>query len=541
MPEFVAGQATARRTAVAKAASGETVIARIVAGWHPLLFTAWPVLLLWSQNLGEAPARDVFDPLIRLLAVVAFAILGLGFVLRDRRRAALLVTPLVLGALLYGRLAPLVPAPETRNVEWAGVTAVAGLAALRLGRGRLGAIDRGLLVIGAVLVAFPLSTIVPYLVNRALAAPPPVVASGRVLASHTDAQRRDVYWLIFDRYGSDRSLELRFGQPSALTPWLRDQGFEVLADSHANYVSTAMSLATTANVAHLEQLTGLGGSSSSSYDPIYARLQSSLVVRQFQALGYTYLHLGSWFNPTRTDDAADRNYNADGVGDFTSVLFEQSVGPTIVKALGMEEVAVPSERAKHVKHNTYALDALDSLAAEPGPKFVWAHILLPHPPYVFDRDGRYIPADEAAAMTETEGWQRQLDYTNTRIQAFMAKLLAVPEDRRPIIIIQGDEGPWTTGYEADKGGYDWRTATPDELEEKFGILNAWYVPGGQDIGLYPSMTAINTFPTLFDRYFGLDYPRLPDRVTASDGWNHPYRQIDVTSRLPGLQSPAPPP
>ena len=42
-------------------------------------------------------------------------------------------------------------------------------------------------------------------------------------------------------------------------------------------------------------------------------LQGSLVARQFQALGYRYLHLGSWWNPTRTDSAADRNYNADGV------------------------------------------------------------------------------------------------------------------------------------------------------------------------------------------------------------------------------------
>ena len=37
-------------------------------------------------------------------------------------------------------------------------------------------------------------------------------------------------------------------------------------------------------------------------------------------------------------------------------------------------------------------------------------------------------------------------------------------------------------------------------------MNAWYLPGGEDLGLYPSMTAINTFPVLFSRYFGIDYP-----------------------------------
>jgi hypothetical protein len=36
--------------------------------WHPLLFAAYPVLFLWSQNLGEAAARDA---LLLLAGMVA--------------------------------------------------------------------------------------------------------------------------------------------------------------------------------------------------------------------------------------------------------------------------------------------------------------------------------------------------------------------------------------------------------------------------------------------------------------------------------------
>jgi hypothetical protein len=502
-------------------------------GLHPLLFAAYPILFLWSQNLGEVRPDEVFDPLVRVVAVVAITTLLLGLVLRDRRRAALIVTPVVVGALFYVHIADFAPSADIENVAWVAVALVALVAALRLGRSRLATVDAGLLSLSAILVALPLASIVPYRVQVALTPPPPVIAGGRVLASHTDAVKRDVYFLVFDRYGSDRALQLRFGVTNPLTPWLRDHGFDVLADSHANYVSTAMSLATTLNMSHLETLTGMGGSSSSNYQPIYDRLQSSLTVRQFQALGYRYLHLGSWFNPTRTDKAADVNYNADGVNDFTSVMFEQTVGPTLVKALGLEE-QVPSESTKHLKHNTYALNTLDQLPGQSGPKFVWAHILLPHPPYVFDSDGRYIPPEEQATLRENNAFQRQLTYTNTRIEAFLEKLLSLPEDQQPIIILQADEGPWTTAYAADKGGYDWTTATPDEVESKFGIMNAWYLPGGTDLGLSQSMTAINTFPTLFTRYFGLDYPQLPDRVSASRGWNLPYEQIDLTPELYSL-------
>ena len=35
-------------------------------------------------------------------------------------------------------------------------------------------------------------------------------------------------------------------------------------------------------------------------------------------------------------------------------------------------------------------------------------------------------------------------------------------------------------------------------------MNAWYVPGGKELRLPQSLTAINTFPELFDHYFGLD-------------------------------------
>jgi hypothetical protein len=462
----------------------------------------------------------------------AIATLVLGFVFGDRRRAALIVAPGVLGALLWGHIAGLADVPEeVRLAGWLGVIGLGALGAFRLGGRRLASIDTGLLRLGVIVLAVPLVTIVPYEVEEALRPADPVLADHGTLETATSAPKRDVYWIVLDRYGSDRSLELRYGATNELTPWLRERGFSVLEDSHANYVSTAMSMATTLNMAHLEGLTGLVGSHSSTYAPIYSRLQTSRVVRQFKALGYRYLHLGSWWNPTRIDLAADVNYNADLVSEVTTLVVQLSVAPRIYEALGLEDESAGTEGAKHVKHNSYALDTLDRLRDEPGPKLVVAHVLLPHPPYVFDRDGRYIGPDEAATLDESDAWQRQFEYTNGRLRAFVEGLLALPEDEQPIIILQADEGPWTEAYTSDRDGYDWATATPEELEVKFGILNAWYLPGDTDLALDRSMTAINTFPVLFGGYFGLDYELLDDRVTATRGWRRPYQLIDVTERL----------
>ena len=309
---------------------------------------------------------------------------------------------------MYGHVFKLTGLPTDLLVGfWVLVIWLAFLAAWRFPLERVLRVDRALLAVGALFVGVSLVSIVPYEVEEAMAAPPPVLVGGRTLPSETAAQKRDVYWLVYDRYGSDRALKNLFNVDNDLTPWLRDKGFEVLENSHANYVATSLSMSTTMNLAHLEELTGLVGSSTSSYNAVYRRLQSSLVPRQFQALGYRYLHLGSWWNPTRFDEAANRNYNADGVNDFTSVLFTTSGLPLAVKALGLEEQP-PSEHTKHIKHNTYALDQLDRLRGEPGPKFVHAHMLLPHPPYVFDSDGRPMTEEEAKALDDKDAGRRQL-------------------------------------------------------------------------------------------------------------------------------------
>ena len=49
------------------------------------------------------------------------------------------------------------------------------------------------------------------------------------------------------------------------------------------------------------------------------------------------------------------------------------------------------------------------------------------------------------------------------------------------------------------------------------------------------MTSINTFPTLFDGYFGLDYAKQPDTIYTSKSWYLPYDMTDVTERMPALR------
>ena len=226
---------------------------------------------------------------------------------------------------------------------WVTLMAVAILAAIRLATRWVARLDLALLRVGAILIVVTLVLIVPFQVGAA--------ANGlgstegpQPRPDTTTAEKRDVYWFIFDRYGSDRSLDLLYGIQNDLTPWLREQGFTVLDDSHANYVRTALSVATTMNVTHLQDMPGLPGPGSSDLGPVHATLQASLVARQFKELGYRYYHVGSWWGPSRWDMLADVNRNVGGPSDFQATLYDESAVPALLRRLG---IGVVDARERH--------------------------------------------------------------------------------------------------------------------------------------------------------------------------------------------------
>ena len=469
-------------------------------------------------------------------AAILAVILGLLF--RDRRRGALVATPIVVGLTMYGHganlLRPLGIPGVAQQAGWILLVVGAILLAVLAGDRVVRTLDTAFNRVAALLVLVALVAIVPF--QLASMAQRPAVAQDPVRQATTTADKRDVYWLVFDRYGSDRSLKLAYDIDNDLTPWLEDRGFQVLADSHANYIRTVLSMATTLQMAHVDAIAPAQDPASRDLAPLIEALQDPPVARQFKALGYRYIHVGVQHDPTRADRGADVNLNVSLAPlDFVEALYDVSAAPVIARRLRLQPEDPTRER--QFRYSTYGLNALEGLRDEPGPKFVLGHILVPHPPMVFDRDGSFIGAADIADMPWIEQYRRQLDFTNRRIREIVGGLLMLPEDRRPIIILQADEGPYPRSYARDrKSSNEWAAgASGDDFEIKFGILNAWYMPGGEDLGLDPAMSAINTFPTLFADYFGLDYEPLPDRVYASPSWFRPYDLTDITDRLPSLR------
>lgn len=491
--------------------------------FHWLLFAAYPVLFLYAQNIGELEPDELIIPLLIVMGLAAIGFIVLSRVI-DTRRAAIIVSGLAILLALYG---PLDANMQPYLRSWllrAAILAASGLlvvvVALRL-RGGLGTATLALDALAVVLVGFTAIPIAQQLVTSATTtrdagAEVPITASG-------PGTTRDIWWLIFDRYGSDRVLEGELGvADNDLMPWLEERGFHALTDAHANYVRTSLSLASTLHLTHLDGVAQRMGTDSGSYGPIFRWLKDHPVGRFLRSQGYRYSQVGSWFPPTRESSIADEMLRPGEAQDFGTLVKDATV-LSLLKRLG------PTGKVERdfVGSANYQWQQFARLCREPGPHFVFGHVLLPHPPYVFHADGTPATDEDPSSYAE------QVAYLNDRIREVVDCLQDRPPEDQPIIILQADEGPYPTRYAHDNDGFDWATATPSELAMKFEILDAMYLPGLPE-GVQPpatDMSSVNTFRYLLSSYFGADLPLLPDRVFTSPR-QLPYDLTDVTDRLP---------
>lgn len=525
--------------------TARTVFPRVAtATLHPLLFAAYPILFLFSQNLRE---QVTIDPILAPLglavagAAVVLALLWLSF--RNPHPAALLASAAVGLFFAYGHVWNLVgEALEDERyllMLWLALLVAAVALSVRFARHAVRATPALNLVAGG-LVIFNLLPIIGYQAREVWGSDRPA-AQGQPSGGSAPVVMggRDVYYLIFDRYASRRTLQEEYGFDNGpFIEELRRRGLYVAEDSTANYLKTAMSLASSMNLEYLDmEALGARAATPDDWQPTYEMVRNQHEVDRFlHERGYRFFNMGQLWPPTQRITSADENFVYSGLPEFSVEL----LGTTLWRALGDSDAEAaepgaedpPFFRAQY-NYTTYQLDRLRRVEELRGPKLVFAHIMLPHWPYIYDREGNFLTRAQQKERGEIAGYVGQVEYANSFILEFIDSLLEVPEEERPIILLQADEGPPPMTYTDDELGFQWLEATQAELDMKFQILNAYYLPGvdPEEAGLYPSITPVNSFRVVFNTYFGTDYPLLEDQNWIFLDQAHLYDVAEVTDRV----------
>jgi hypothetical protein len=507
---------------------------RVVA--HPFLFAVFPILYLFSENLESAlPLGVLTRPVLLALALSALMLGFLWLVFRSAQRAAVLASVLILLFYSYGHV--LRALSRDRAALLLGVwTVIATGSMVLVARAprRLPRLTAGMNLAALVLVVMNLVPIVASgLGGRERSAAGSPSEHSIPVDPQKPVERPDIYYLVFDRYADEESLSETFGFDNRpFLSWLSDKGFFVAKDSTANYPRTAQSLASSLNLSYLDFLP-TEGEQAKSYGAIYDLLGDFEAARFLKDNGYRYLHMGSWFGPTKTDPSADVNYDFKSLSEFENILYRT----TLLSELDQDGSLLRKLNPRQTEwaRRRWQFEHLIEIADDPGPNFVFAHILVPHPPYVTDADGGFVEVEEERTRPLKQLYVDQLVYTNRQIQKVVNGLLSASPEDPPVIVLQADEGPQPNEFLNIKPTrvFDWTEASRETLLFKFRLFNAYYLPGGADRVLYPSITPVNTFRVIFDRYLGADLELLPDKNYVQRDRLHPYEFHDVTRKLAG--------
>ena len=516
-------------------------------GWvavpvHPVLIAAWPILYLWASNKGEVDAGEVIGPLAIAVGVTLLVVAGLIAVRVGRARAALIGSIVAAGVLLFGHVTDALASlriSETRILlGWLAIGAVAILLVLRVRRDPR-TLTILLNLISGVLVANSLVAIVTdEIAEVARGDPPPAPrasaptggAASRSPATNV-AGLRDVYLIVVEDYGSPRTLAQYLDvHDDGFFGWLTGQGFAVLPSTTSNYGRTPLSMASLLNMTYLDQVAAAQGPDSSSYAPVNAMVDHSAVARFLKDRGYLTAQLGSQYYLTAHSSAADVNPVFGRTSDFQTVLYQSTILPAIAGRLGFEDAF--TERKVNDEAYRWELATFPTLRDLAGPKFVLTHLFLPHHPWIVDDKGAYISAAADRKRTPAERYDAQWRAVDRQVRAMLEPLLQGPVATRPIIILTTDEGPNPEGMATIDGDLDWSHATDAQLDQKFAIFAAYYLPGVDSSALSRTMSSVNAFRFVFNRYFDAGLPLLPDRSWIHQDKHHPYVLTDVTERLP---------
>jgi hypothetical protein len=337
----------------------------------------------------------------------------------------------------------------------------------------------------------------------------------------------DMYYIILDAYGRQDRIEELYGYSNQpFVEALEERGFWVGDKTRSNYHYTRRSLPSSLNMIHLNEM---DASKFATRTLSHQMINQGEVIKTLNQAGYETIALADGFPPI--ENASFNRYLTESYA--TSELDSALLGSTWILPL-MEAARRTSPFDSSRQRLLRRFDVLGDLADEAtDPMFVFAHILSPHRPFLFDAEGQHVgypesfwdgasyydPKPETRDMY-IRGYVGQLQFVNQRVLELIDKIKA--RDRESIIILQGDHGPG--GYMHDEASH------LKHLRERFSILMAIDGPPSMNDALYDSMTPVNLFRIVFNDALGTDLELLEDRSYFEDDRER-KTLVEVTQQL----------
>lgn len=438
--------------------------------WHSLLWALFFPLFLFVHNLSESTYPQVLIASTVSLGLTA-GVLALRLrVHKDRLRAGIETTSLVIFFYSFGRVHGAIHAhylEQDFDYELPGLgpvpvygLVIGSLVFLVLGglgwlgvrwlirsRARLGVAASLLQASAAALLLMQTFSFAKYQGDKerleierrkifpalptTRKAPPP-------------AELPDIYFLVPDGYArADWLREFYQFDNSAYVGALRERGFQVLEHSEAAYYWTFLSLASTLNMGSVNGFYDWADLAQENRSLPYYALRKNRILELIHSYGYEFHQTASTFEAARDNPFADRIWHCDRWEVFNQEYFRVLSETTLARPLfGL----VFGDLANcHLNH----FENVKRFAAEKAaaPRFLFAHFVLPHHPYLFDKDGNVLKLAtvsnqfdfQAKLWGKSDAYVQQLQFVSKKLLEAV-DAIRKNQTRPSVIVIASDHG-----------------------------------------------------------------------------------------------------
>jgi hypothetical protein len=349
------------------------------------------------------------------------------------------------------------------------------------------------------------------------------------MQNNNTTAKPDIYLFILDGHARQDYLKDKFGYTNNdFINELQQRGFYVSPNATSNYAQTELSLSSELNMEYQNEIFNLSGlENGSKRIPLLTKIEHNTSTQALQKKGYTVISFRSVTGISLSSDIV--------IGSSSNVSFDRfittyiNLAPINIynKGKGMLDASYPKTLISPFTSIKEVFDVSK-------PKFVFAHVLAPHPPFVFDAKGNInlenlqniepgADADTYAGNKSTyiKEYTAQMEFIDKLMLNTVDQILAASETP-PIIIIHSDHG---SGLDTNMENID-----KTDLGQRFAILYAIKTPNPVNIEKYENITPVNSLRLIMNDYLGENLELLENKNYFST-WARPYKFIEVTEKV----------
>lgn len=494
-------------------------------------FSLYPVVFLYSQNASRVKSSMLLIPVLIIisLSTLVYLILKIIKVKSKPIENIRLLVPAVIYLLFFYNLIHETIVASGKELSFLGknryliilLIIILGILFYRIGFSKSKQVKAIATIFFTVIIFLPIINVIfSYYMSKSNDNLPTKTVFREIKQGNNQP---NIYYIILDGYTSDKNLDAfcQFDN-KAFSDTLKKIGFYIQDNACSNYDKTLFSLASTLNLDYINHLEK--GKLQEENTELY--LANNKVSEILKANGYNYYLFDLGYALKIKYSAKDiliktlsKGVQDDMISSPDNDFFIHFLDNSIFALLPDNYSDFTNKGFANKIKNVFK--SLPTIASLSGKKFVFAHIISPHPPFLFDSKGNYnYKTSSKAKLWNKNDYIEQLRYINMEAIKAIGGIIKNDTSSNKIILIQGDHGSRTI-----ETNNSYHNQEP-WVKERYGIFNAIYITNNDGIKKRTldswRYSSVNTFRIILNNYFQMKVPIIADKKYYTDISKQPY-------------------